>query len=119
MRQIQEKPVLCDSVRPCSVCLAYIIRLYNGLLYAHASGYRKSLYPYNPTYGGAVSDTDPIHKGMNQIHNPDTKSVSIDTSGNVVNLPDCTDLCNRFKIERVSMPSKLSVFQLRPFAWSA
>ena len=22
VRQIQEKPVLCDSVRPCSVCLA-------------------------------------------------------------------------------------------------
>ena len=27
-------------------------------------GYLKSLYPYNPTYGGAVSDTDPIHKGV-------------------------------------------------------
>ena len=37
----------------------------------------------------------------------------------MVNLPDCTDLCNRLKIERVSMPSKLSVFQLRPFARSA
>ena len=31
---------------------------------------------------------------------PNTKSVSIDTSGNGVNLPDCTDLCNRLKIER-------------------
>ena len=30
-------------------------------------------YP-RPCYGlGAVSNTDPIHKGMNQIHNPDTK----------------------------------------------
>ena len=31
-----------------------------------------------------------------------------------VNLTDCTDLCNRLKIERVPMLSKLSVFQLRP-----
>ena len=54
-----------------------------------------------------------------RLTTPTQKSVSIDTSGNVVNLPDCTDLCNRFKIERVSMPSKLSVFQLRPFARSA
>lgn len=45
---------------------------------------------------------------------PTQKSVIIDTSGNAVNLPDCTDLCNRLKIERVSMPSKLSAFQLRP-----
>ena len=52
-------------------------------------GYRKSLYPYNPTYRGAVSDTDPIHKGMNQIHTPTQKSVSIDTSGKGVNLTDC------------------------------
>lgn len=64
-------------------------------------GYRKSLYPYNPTYGGAVSDTDPIHKGMNQIHTPTQKSVSIDTSGDGVNLTDCTDLCNRLKIALV------------------
>ena len=54
-----------------------------------------------------------------RLTTPTQKSVSIDTSGNVVNLPDCTDLCNRLKIERVSMPSKLSVFQLRPFARSA
>ena len=73
-------------------------------------GYRKSLYPYNPTYGGTVSNTDPIHKGMNQIHTPTQKRVSIDTSGKGVNLTDCTDLCNRLKIERVSMPSKLSAF---------
>ena len=52
-------------------------------------GYRKSLYPYNPTYGGAVSDTDPIHKGMNQVHTPTQKRVSIDTSGKGVNLTDC------------------------------
>ena len=64
-------------------------------------GYRKSLYPYNPAYGGAVSDTDPIHKGMNQIHPPTQKSVSIDTSGDGVNLTDCTDLCNRLKIALV------------------
>ena len=32
---------------------------------------------------------------------PTQKSVSIDTSGNVVNLPDCTDLCNRLKIALV------------------
>ena len=44
---------------------------------------------YSPTYGGAVSNTDPIHKDMNQIHNPDTKRVSIDTSGKGVNLTDC------------------------------
>ena len=55
---------------------------------------------YSPTYGGAVSDTDPIHKGMNQVHTPTQKRVSIDTSGKGVNLPDCTDLCNRLKIER-------------------
>ena len=68
-----------------------------------------------PCYGlEAVSNTDPIHKGMNQIHTPTQKSVSIDTSGDGVNLPDCTDLRNRLKIERVPMPSKLSVYQLRP-----
>ena len=27
MRQIQEKPVLCDSVRPCSVCLLAVVEL--------------------------------------------------------------------------------------------
>ena len=54
-----------------------------------------------------------------RLTTPTQKSVSIDTSGKGVNLPDCTDLCNQLKIERVSMPSKLSVFQLRPFARSA
>lgn len=47
-----------------------------------------------------------------RLTTPTQKSVSIDTSGNGVNLPDCTDLCNRLKIERVPMPSKLSVFQI-------
>ena len=46
-------------------------------------------YP-RPCYGlGAVSDTDTTHKGMNQIHTPTQKSVSIDTSGKGVNLTDC------------------------------
>ena len=45
-----------------------------------------------------------------RLTTPTQKRVSIDTSGNGVNLTDCTDLCNRLKIERVSMPSKLSVF---------
>lgn len=45
-----------------------------------------------------------------RLTTPTQKSVSIDTSGDGVNLTDCTDLCNRLKIERVSMPSKLSVF---------
>ena len=63
-------------------------------------GYRKSRYPYNPAYGGAVSDTDPIHKGMNQIHTPTQKSVSIAACVDGVNLTDGTDLCNRLKIER-------------------
>ena len=54
-----------------------------------------------------------------RLTTPTQKSVSIDTSGNGVNLPDCTDLCNRLKIERVPMPSKLSAFQLRPLARSA
>ena len=58
-------------------------------------------YP-RPCYGlGAVSNTDPIHKGMNQVHTPTPKRVSIDTSGKGVNLPDCTDLCNRLKIALV------------------
>ena len=34
---------------------------------------------------------------------PTQKSVSIDTSGNGVNLPDCTVLCNRLKIECISI----------------
>ena len=59
-------PLFC---MPCPISYGYIMGCYMPLL----RGYRKSLYPYNPTYGGAVSDTDPIHKGMNQIHNPDTK----------------------------------------------
>ena len=42
-----------------------------------------------------------------RLTTPTQKSVSIDTSGKGVNLPDCTDLCNRLKIERVSMPSKI------------
>ena len=54
-----------------------------------------------------------------RLTTPTQKSVSIDTSGDGVNLPDCTDLCNRLKIERVSMSTKLSVFQLRPFARSS
>ena len=105
-------PLFCV---PCPISYDCIMGCYMPML----RGYLKSLYPYNPTYGGAVSNTDPIHKGMNQIHTPTQKRVSIDTSGNGVNLPDCTDLCNRLKIERVPMPSKLSVFQLRPFARSA
>ena len=48
-----------------------------------------------------------------RLTTPTQKSVSIDTSGNGVNLPDCTDLCNRLKIERVSMPSKLSVCRVK------
>lgn len=36
-----------------------------------------------------------------RLKTPTQKSVSIDTSGNVVNLPDCTDLCNRLKIALV------------------
>lgn len=36
-----------------------------------------------------------------RLTTPTQKSVSIDTSGNVVNLPDCTDLCNRLKIALV------------------
>ena len=86
---------------------AYIIRLYCGLLYAPAMGWERYLIL---TLYTRVSV---------RLTTPTQKSVSIDTSGNVVNLPDCTDLCNRLKIERVSMPSKLSVFQLRPFARSA
>ena len=35
-----------------------------------------------------------------RLTTPTQKRVSIDTSGNGVNLPDCTDLCNRLKIER-------------------
>ena len=36
-----------------------------------------------------------------RLTTPTQKSVSIDTSGDGVNLPDCTDLCNRFKIALV------------------
>ena len=108
-------PLFC---MPCPISYGYIMGCYMPLL----RGYRKSLYPYNynPTYGGAVSDTDPLYTRVSvRLTTPTQKSVSIDTSGKGVNLPDCTDLCNRLKIERVSMPSKLSVFQLRPFARSA
>lgn len=38
-----------------------------------------------------------------RLTTPTQKSVSIDTSGDGVNLPDCTDLCNRLKIECVSI----------------
>lgn len=38
-----------------------------------------------------------------RLTTPTQKSVSIDTSGNGVNLPDCTDLCNRLKIECISI----------------
>ena len=38
-----------------------------------------------------------------RLTTPTQKSVSIDTSGNVVNLTDCTDLCNRLKIECISI----------------
>lgn len=51
----------------------YIIRLYNGrlspLLWAGSVAFRYAP-TYSPTYGGAVSNTDPIHKGMSQIHTP-------------------------------------------------
>ena len=100
-------PLFC---MPCPISYGCIMGCYMPLL----RGYRKSLYPYNPAYGGAVSDTDPIHKGMNQIHNPNTKKCQHRHKRQWGHLPDCTDLCNRLKIERVAMPSKLSVFQLRP-----
>lgn len=38
-----------------------------------------------------------------RLTTPTQKSVSIDTSGNGVNLPDCTVLCNRLKIECISI----------------
>ena len=38
-----------------------------------------------------------------RLTTPTQKSVSIDTSGKGVNLPDCTDLCNRLKIECISI----------------
>lgn len=38
-----------------------------------------------------------------RLTTPTQKSVSIDTSGDGVNLPDCTDLCNRLKIECISI----------------
>lgn len=38
-----------------------------------------------------------------RLTTPTQKSVSIDTSGDEVNLPDCTDLCNRLKIECISI----------------
>ena len=121
VRQIQEKLVLCDSVRPCSVC--YIIRLYCGLLYAPAMGWVCSVsrptYLFPHLWGERYLIPTLYTRVSVRLTTPTQKSASIDTSGNGVNLPDCTDLCNRLKIERVSMPSKLSVFQLRPFAWSA
>ena len=93
--------------------LPIIIRLYSGLLYAPAMGWVGSVSRptyYSPAYGGTVSNTDPIHKGMNQIHTPTQKSVSIAAYVDGVNLADCTNLCNRLKIALVPMPSKLSVF---------
>ena len=108
-------PLFC---MPCPISCGYIMGDPCPLLWAGRVAFHDPP-TYSPTYGGAVSDTDPIHKGMNQIHTPTQKSVSIDTSGDGVNLTDCTDLCNRLKIERVPMPSKLSAFQLRPFARSA
>ena len=62
---------------PVLYALPYIIRLYNELslplLWAGCVAFHAPP-TYSPTYGGAVSNTDPIHKGMNQIHNPDTKT---------------------------------------------
>ena len=73
MRQIQEKPVCATVYAPVLYALPYIIRLYNGqsspLLWAGCVAFHVPP-TYSPTYGGAVSDTDPIHKGMNQIHTP-------------------------------------------------
>ena len=84
------KNLFCATVcAPVLYALPYIIRLYNGrlspLLWAGSVAFRYAP-TYSPTYGGAVSNTDPIHKGMNQIHSPTQKSVSIDTSGKGVNL---------------------------------
>ena len=84
-RQIQEKPVCATVCAPVLYALPYIIRLYNErplpLLWAGCVAFHDAP-TYSPAYGGAVSDTDPIHKGMNQIHSPDT-------SGKGVNLTDC------------------------------
>lgn len=44
-----------------------------------------------------------------RLTTPTQKSVSIDTSGNGVNLPDCTDLCNRLKIECISITTPCPV----------
>ena len=67
MRQIQEKPVLCDSVRPCSVCpaLYHTAVLWAAVAPAMGGGVTFRYAPtYSPTYGGTVSNTDPIHKGV-------------------------------------------------------
>ena len=87
------KKLFCATVcAPVLYALPYIIRLYCGrlspLLWAGCVAFRYA-HTYSPTYGGAVSNTDPIHKGMNQIHPPTQKRVSIDTSGKGVNLTDC------------------------------
>lgn len=80
------KNLFCATVcAPVLYALPYIIRLYNErplpLLWAGCVAFHDAP-TYSPAYGGAVSDTDPIHKGMNQIHSPDT-------SGKGVNLTDC------------------------------
>ena len=88
---------------------AYIIRLYCRLLYAPAMGWVCSVsrptYLFPHLWGERYLIPTLYTRVSVRLTTPTQKSVSIDTSGNVVNLPDCTDLCNRFKIERVSMQS--------------
>ena len=62
------KKLFCATVcAPVLYALPYIIRLYNGrplpLLWAGCVAFRYA-HTYSPTYGGAVSNTDPIHKGV-------------------------------------------------------
>ena len=73
---------------PLPISYGCIVGYYMPLLWAGCVAFHAPP-TYSPTYGGAVSDTDPTHKGMNQIHTPTQKSVSIDTSDKGVNLTDC------------------------------
>ena len=62
-------PLFC---MPCPISYGCIVGYYMPLLWAGCVAFHAPP-TYSPTYGGAVSDTDSIHKGMNQIHNPNTK----------------------------------------------
>ena len=87
VRQIPQNSIKCDSVRPC-YGLGKVLSISGSTAIPPLMGERYLI----PTLYTRVSV---------RLTTPTQKSVSIDTSGDGVNLTDCTDLCNRLKIALV------------------